>query len=575
MCGVAGAWGLSHFARLRDCLPLMTRSIAHRGPDDEGVWSDETAGIALGHRRLAILDLSESGNQPMVSASGRWVIVFNGEIYNHESLRHALEEAGKAPAWRGHSDTETLLAAIDAWGCIEAIQRCTGMFAIALWDRRTRELWLLRDRIGEKPLCYGYVDGAFVFASEVRALRHVPGFQGAIDRDALGLMLNYNALPAPYAIYAGIHKLPAGTWLRLRERDLRGAHLPQPQAYWSVAQAAAEGARHPFPGSAEEAVDQLEGLLGDAVGLQMVADVPLGAFLSGGVDSSTIVALMQARSRRPVKTFTIGFDEEGFNEAGHAREVARHLGTEHTELYVRPEDALDVVPRLPTLYDEPFADSSQIPTYLVSALARQHVTVSLSGDGGDELFLGYPRYLEASQQKRGLERLPGAMRRALGHTAQRTPGWVLAGLRQVGARVPAASRLRHLDAARLERFGDLLLARDPMARYHAMMSGWTGLESVVLGARPRDTAYQQTAAWRGAMGFAESLGVIDLLEYLPNDILAKVDRAAMAVSLETRIPISTTGWWPSRSRCHWTGSGAMDRTNGCCGSFCTATCPAR
>lgn len=536
MCGIAGGWGLRGFAALRSALPRMTAAIAHRGPDAEGFWSDAEAGLALGHRRLSILDLSDSGAQPMVSASGRWVVVFNGEIYNHAALRHTLEACGRAPAWRGHSDTETLLAAIDAWGCVEAIQRCAGMFAIGLWDRRNRELWLLRDRVGEKPLYYGLWNGTLVFASELRALREAPGFSGDVDRDALALMLRYNALPAPYSIHSGISKLPAGSWLRVRERDLRDGRLPQPEAFWSVAEAARSGAASPFQGSSGEAVDALEGVLGDAVGLQMVADVPLGAFLSGGIDSSTIVALMQARSRRPVKTFTIGFDEPGFDEAGHARDVARHLGTEHTELYVRPEDALAVIPRLPEIYDEPFADSSQIPTFLVSRLAREHVTVSLSGDGGDELFLGYPRYLEASERKQRLERWPMAMRQVAGRAARSTPEWFLASLRNVGARLPAAAKLRNLDDARMERLGESLAARDPMDRYHAMMSGWTGMESVVPGARPLATAYQRQG-WRNGLGFVESLGVTDLMEYLPNDILTKVDRAAMAVSLETRIPM--------------------------------------
>lgn len=537
MCGIAGGWGLRDHAALRDALPAMARSIAHRGPDAEGFWDDGDAGIALAHRRLSIIDLSPSGHQPMVSASGRWVIVFNGEVYNHSELRGVLEASGQAPAWRGHSDTETLLAAVEAWGCVEAVRRCVGMFAIGLWDRHARELWLLRDRIGEKPLYYGRCGTGLVFASEVRALRHAPGFRAEIDRDALGLMLRYNALPAPYSIYRDVWKLPAGSWLRLRRSDLRQGRLPPPQAYWSAVAAARAGAAAPFAGSPVEAVDRLEQLLGDAVSLQMVADVPLGAFLSGGIDSSTIVALMQARSRRPVKTFTIGFDEEAFNEAAHARAVAQHLGTEHTELYVRPEDARDVIPLLPSIYDEPFADSSQIPTHLVSALARRHVTVSLSGDGGDELFLGYPRYLEASRQADRLERWPAWMLRALGRSAQRTPQWLLAGLRQLGSRVPAAGKLRNLDAARIERLSESLLARDPMARYHAMMSGWTGLESVVHGARPLCTSYQDQSDWRADMGFAESLGVVDLLEYLPNDILTKVDRAAMSVSLETRIPM--------------------------------------
>lgn len=538
MCGIVGGWGQRDIAALTAALPRMTRALAHRGPDASGQWIDPDAGIALGHRRLSIVELSDSGHQPMLSASGRWVMVFNGEIYNHRALRRQLDAAGDGRAWRGGSDTETLLAAIDAWGCTAAIERCVGMFAIAVWDRQQRELWLVRDRIGEKPLYYGRCGGSLVFASELRSLRLAPGFSGAIDRDALALMLNYNALPAPYSIHEGIRKLPAGTWLRLGVDHLRGASLPEPEAYWSATRAARQGAQQPFQGSAEEAVDGLERVLGDAVGLQMVADVPLGAFLSGGVDSSTIVALMQARSPRPVRTFTIGFDEDGYDEAGHARAVAAHLGTDHTELYVRAADALAVIPRLPAIYDEPFADSSQIPTVLVSQLARGHVTVSLSGDGGDELFLGYPRYREASGLKRRLERVPGPMRRALGASARRTPGWLLSSLRRIGGQVPGAAKLGHLDAARVENIADLLQARDPMVRYHALMAGWTGVEAVVPGARRLPTGYDHPEeGWAAGLGFPQRLGVVDLLEYLPNDILTKVDRAAMAVGLETRIPM--------------------------------------
>ena len=379
MCGLVGyLGGTPNGDSISDQVMLqgMADMIVSRGPDDHGVWVDRERRIGLGHRRLAIVDLSPAGHQPMPSASARYVIAFNGEIYNHLDLREELERAGRAPAWRGHSDTETLLAGFDAWGIRATIERAIGMFAFAVWDRETRVLTLARDRLGEKPLYYGWQgEGAhavFLFGSELKALRKHPAFDKQIDRGALSLMLRHNYIPAPYSIYKGIAKLPAASMLTisLDRRD------PVVEPYWSATGAIQDGVRTPFTGSAEQAVEELETLLKDAVRQQMMADVPLGAFLSGGVDSSAVVALMQSQSRRPVKTFSIGFYDTGYNEAEHAKAVAAHLGTEHTELYVTPQQAMDVIPRLPALYDEPFSDSSQIPTFLVSQLARQHVTVS-------------------------------------------------------------------------------------------------------------------------------------------------------------------------------------------------------
>ncbi len=379
MCGLAGFVQSAHqsASEMEALLLRMTDVIIHRGPDDKGVWVDAEAGAALGHRRLSILDLSIQGHQPMVSADGRYVIAFNGEIYNHAELRVHLAEH----VWHGHSDTETLLAAFEFWGVEATLKKSVGMFAIALWDRETRTLTLARDRLGEKPLYYGWQGETFLFGSELKALKAHPAFHAGIDRDALTLFLRHNAIPAPYSIYQGIHKLPPGTLLQLHagQKDAR------PVAYWSARSVAEAGQRNLFRGSDAEAVTELERLLGQAVDGQMLADVPLGAFLSGGIDSTTVVALMQAHSDRPVKTFTIGFNEAGYNEAEHAHAVARHLGTEHTELYATPQDAMDVIPSLSAMYDEPFADSSQIPTCLVSRLARQHVTVSLSGDGGGRI----------------------------------------------------------------------------------------------------------------------------------------------------------------------------------------------
>jgi len=390
MCGIDGFLNSVAFDEetARGTLARMTASLAHRGPDAQGLWVDPAAGIALGHRRLAIVDLSVHGRQPMASACGRYVMVFNGEIYNHRELRAQLERVGRAPAWRGHSDTEVLLAAFAAWGVDATLRRATGMFALALWNRESRVLTLARDRIGEKPLYYGRIGDALVFASELKALRAYPGFDGEIDRDALCLYLRHSAVPAPHTIYRGIRKLPPGSWIQFEHAQ----DTPRIRTYWALEHAIDAGHHEPFAGTAAEAVDRLDTVLRQAVARQMEADVPLGAFLSGGVDSSAIVALMQAQSAAPVDTFTIGFHEAGYDEAGYAKAVARHLGTRHTELYVTADHALDVVPKLPAIYDEPFSDASQIPTFLVAELTRRHVKVSLSGDGGDELFGGYTRY---------------------------------------------------------------------------------------------------------------------------------------------------------------------------------------
>ena len=413
MCGLTGFWAPDTAAQPRGADAMAARAhamatrIAHRGPDDRGVWVDPAHGIALAHRRLSILDLSPAGHQPMLSASGRWVLVFNGEIYNHLDLRRELAETGRAPAWRGHSDTETLLAGFDAWGIEVTLRKTIGMLALAVWDRRQAALTLARDRFGEKPLYYGWQAGTLLFGSELKAIAAHPAFRGEVDRGALSLLLQHNYIPAPHSIYSGIAKLLPGTTVCIGPGD-RDA---EPRRYWSAAAAMAAGVAKPFEGSADEAVDALEHLLGDAVGRQMLADVPLGAFLSGGVDSSTIVALMQKRSPAPVKTFAIGFGEAHFNEAEHAQRVAQHLGTDHTELYVSPKEALGVIPLLPQLYDEPFADPSQIPTFLVARLARSHVTVALSGDAADELFGGYERYTAVTALWRRIGRLPAGLRR--------------------------------------------------------------------------------------------------------------------------------------------------------------------
>jgi asparagine synthase (glutamine-hydrolysing) len=510
----------------------MARQIEHRGPDDAGTWVDPVQGIALGHRRLAILDLSQEGHQPMHSASGRRVLVFNGEIYNHRAIRDELERAGAAPAWRGHSDTEVMLAAIDAWGLDAALKRFVGMFAFALWDREACALFLARDRLGEKPLYYGWQGDTFLFGSELKALKAHPAFRAEVDRDALALLLRHNYIPAPYSIFKGIRKLLPGTHVRVSidERQC------DPTPYWSLREVAERGQAEPFGGSETEAVAQLHSRLTEAVGLQMVSDVPLGAFLSGGIDSSTVVALMQAQSSRPVKTFTIGFDEEGYNEAEHAKLVARHLGTDHTELYVTAEQARSVIPRLPVLYDEPFADASQIPTLLVSRLARQHVTVSLSGDAGDELFGGYSRYGWASSLWRVLGRMPAPLRKAsaggLGHLSPRLVDALYA---QVSHLLPERFRVGR-PSEKLGRLAVMLRASGPEDLYRALVSHCDAPARIVIDSAEPPTVLTDPAAWPGNQQFEDRMMYLDAMSYLPDDILVKVDRAAMGVSLETRVP---------------------------------------
>ena len=530
MCGLTGGWSRQRFRDLQDFLPRMTDAIAHRGPDDDGHWTDAQAGIALGHRRLAIVDLSPAGHQPMSSASGRWVIAFNGEIYNHLDLRGELEAAGSAPPWRGHSDTETLLAAVEAWGVQRTLERSSGMFAFALWDRDERALWLARDRFGEKPLYYGWNRGVFLFGSELKALRAFPGFDAPVDRQALALYLRHNAVPAPFSIHEGVRKLMPGHWLRIDVPALERGTQPEPVAYWSAAEQAHAGKGNPFAGNESEATDALENLLRDAVGRQMMADVPLGAFLSGGIDSSLVVAMMQVQSSRPVRTFSIGFNEAGYNEAEHAAAVARHLGTDHTELYVTPDDALAVIPRLPAMYDEPFADSSQIPTSLVAQLARRHVTVALSGDGGDELFGGYSRYFLAARVWRYLTRVPISIRSLASFSLNAIP---ISFLDACCGQLNNLLRRRYpINGDRIHKAASTFTARTNGEFYQRFTSHW---RPEVLMGEGIGSVVPLIAA--DSFGFFEQMMLGDTCHYMADDILVKVDRAAMACSLETRVPL--------------------------------------
>jgi asparagine synthase (glutamine-hydrolysing) len=531
MCGLIGGWSHEKFRDLQEALPRMTRALAHRGPDDDGHWFDPEVGVALGHRRLAIVDLSPAGHQPMVSPSGRWVIAFNGEIYNHQALRTELDAAGRTPSWRGHSDTETLLACIEAWGVEPTLKRSVGMFAFALWDRRDRSLVLARDRLGEKPLYYGWCGNVFLFGSDLKAMREYPAFDAGVDRNALSLYMRHNYIPAPFTIHPGILKLPPGTWLHIHQ-DRRAA---VPSTYWSLPAVAEAGVATPFGGRDTDAIDALESLLKDAVGQQMVADVPLGAFLSGGVDSSTIVALMQAQSRRPIKTFTIGFNEDGYDEAAHALQVAQHLGTDHTELYVTPQQALDVIPRLPQLYSEPFSDSSQIPTFLVSQIAREHVTVSLSGDAGDELFGGYARYTFARDLWRKIGLLPRGLGSfgAAGIRALSPERWnrLAAPLRPI-----MPGKFRHANwGDKLHKGAALLDAERVDDLYLKLVTHWEP-DGIVKGAVEPPTHLNGKPLPLHGLDDVQRMMALDSITYLPDDILVKVDRAAMGVSLETRVP---------------------------------------
>ncbi len=537
MCGIAGyvdALGRSSGIELERGLIKMAVALSHRGPDDVGYWCDPQVGIGLSHRRLSVVDLSPAGHQPMASENGRYVIAFNGEIYNHLDLRRDLETSGAAPSWRGHSDTETLLAALGAWGIKAALKRCVGMFAFALWDRESRTLVLARDRMGEKPLYYGWQGKVFMFASELKALRAHPAFRGEVDRDVLTLFLRHNYVPAPYSIYKGIAKLQPGAYLKLAATDSAGV-LPRLIFYWRAVDAARQPVREDLDDAT--AIDELDAGLRRAVGGQMVADVPLGAFLSGGIDSSVVVALMQAQSSRPVKTFTIGFHEKGYNEAGHAHAVAAHLGCEHTELYVTPEQAMAVIPCLPELYDEPFADSSQIPTFLVAQLARQHVTVSLSGDGGDELFGGYNRYFWASRIWRALGPAPHALRAGVARAITRLSPGAWNHLFDA-ARFAVPSRLRYANPGdKLHKLAEMLAARSPEEVYLYLVSQWKQPADLVPGAAEPPTILTDRRCWAPLERFESRMMYLDQMSYMPDDILVKVDRAAMGVSLETRIPM--------------------------------------
>lgn len=516
MCGFFGFINLNRCNKSSSgILADAGYAIRHRGPDGSGIWHDDSVGIGLAHARLSIIDLSPAGYQPMSSTDDRYVITFNGEIYNHIDLRRKLGDQGRKFGWVGRSDTETLLACITAWGVESTLQSVVGMFAFALWDKKERVLTLARDRLGEKPLYWGWCDQALLFGSELKAFRAHPGFVGKVDRNSLAQLLRYNYIPSPFSIYEGIEKLAPGHYVKIKAGQSRAQVNPQP--YWSLSEVVDAGIANPFSGDDMDAVKLLDSGISQAVSGQMLADVPLGAFLSGGVDSSTVVAFMQKDAHQPVKTFSIGFDEPGYNEAEYASQVANYLGTDHTELYVSSSDALELVPSLPETYCEPFADSSQLPTFLVSRMARQHVTVALSGDGGDELFGGYNYYQFAPPIWKKLNSLP------------------------LYLRICAAKVLSGFPLPRkISKLVTLFPVADQRVFYDLLVSHWERPELVL--ASEGSSFESSISKYRSASvhkkeSFEELMMFFDAQRYMPDDILVKVDRAAMANSLETRVPL--------------------------------------
>ncbi|MBR1268806.1 asparagine synthase (glutamine-hydrolyzing) [Bradyrhizobium sp. AUGA SZCCT0222] len=528
MCGIAGIIDPNRRISPDDLTGLadsMDRSLEHRGPDGHDVWLDHDAGVALVHRRLAIVDLSPAGRQPMHSADGRFVISYNGEVYSHLEIRRELEAAGQG--FRGHSDTEVILESVARYGVTGTVRRLIGMFAIAIWDRRDRTLTLVRDRLGIKPVYWAKIDGVFMFASELKALREYRGWTPRIRPEAVASYMRHNYIPTPHTIYQGVHKLEPGTILTLPWNG-----EPSSEKFWNAREIAIDGIRNPLREDDAELTDRLESLLLDAVGKRMMADVPLGAFLSGGIDSSLVVALMKATNSGPVKTFSIGFEQREFNEAPYAAAIAKHLGTEHTELMVSSSEALDVVPKLAEMFDEPFADSSQIPTYLVSAMTRKHVTVALSGDGGDELFAGYNRYQLTSNIWRKLTLLPGFMRKgaASGLASVGADQWdnIFAILRRYR---PTAQPGRSL-----HKLASLLEVDDSTQIYRQLVSHWDPA-ALMPGVSETVGVLQDDTIQHDFPNLLDRMQLLDLTTYLPDDILTKVDRTSMAVALEARVPL--------------------------------------
>lgn len=537
MCGITGFINASFPAeQWNTSLLNMAETIVHRGPDDVGVWFDAEAGVGFAHRRLSIIDISHEGHQPMFSPSGRYVITYNGEIYNYPSLRMSLNKNNIK--WRGYSDTEVILAAIETWGLEASVKRFIGMFAFSLWDKKDRVLYLCRDRVGIKPLYYGRIRNGVVFGSELKALKAHKDFDPIISRNALTLYLRYNCIPAPYCIYQDCWKLQPGHILKIPlTKFQKNQELPESFPYWSASDIAESGQRNPVRFTPKEAIEKLEELLCDAIRMQMVADVPLGCLLSGGIDSSIVAALMQSVNSRPIKTFSIGFNDIRYNEAKYAKSVANYLGTEHTELYLSSDDALDVIANIPILYDEPFSDSSQIPMFLLSKLTRQHVTVCLSGDGGDELFGGYNRHFLWQNIWQKIKWMPFFLKNILSRSLQTiTPvAWDKIAQRMI-SKMP--NRLKPtMPGDRIHKFSKVIGSESPEKMYKSLISHWNNPERVVIDGYEPLTALMNSDSHPDLSDFTHIMMYLDLIAYLPDDILTKVDRASMGVSLEARVPL--------------------------------------
>jgi asparagine synthase (glutamine-hydrolysing) len=527
MCGIVGYW--SHGLADKNLALNMASKIASRGPDDSGAWLGDDGSLALAHRRLAIIDLSPTGHQPMVSECGMYSLVYNGEIYNHEDLRSELESAFVSIQWRGRSDTEVLLIALQCWGVEQTLAKLNGMFAFAFWDGKQKALFLARDRIGEKPLYFGRHNDVFLFGSELKVLTAHPKFSRDIDRDSLALFMRHNYIPAPYSIYLNTHKLMPSHYIVVTGS---GRNISEQHCYWDLKDLAEQGLKNQIIDESS-AIEQLDGLLKDSVKRRMVADVPLGAFLSGGYDSTTVAALMQVQSVKPVKTFSIGFKEDAFNEARYAKQVASHLGTDHTELYIGHQQALDVIPKLPEIYDEPFSDPSQVPTFLVSQLAKQHVTVALSGDGGDELFCGYSRYFIQKNTWRFVRNVPISMRPLIAFFLNNFPGSVADELMKI---VPKKYRISNV-SDRLPKLAEWVNNKSFEQFYRHSVSHSKASDQIILNAGVCTTKFESLAGHLSVFNDQEKMMLLDSLTYLPCDILTKVDRASMAVSLEARVPL--------------------------------------
>ena len=526
MCGVTGFWDSQDYNQA-EIVKHMADKITSRGPDDFGVWVAKDKGLAFAHRRLSIVDLSPAGHQPMVSSCGRFVLIYNGEIYNHLDIRELLFKEEGISEWVGRSDTETLLMAISKWGLHNTLIKLNGMYAFALWDDHTKELYLARDRVGEKPMYYGAIDNTFLFGSQLKALTAHPSWNGNIDRNALSLFMKYGYVPAPHSIYENILKLPPAHYVVISDN---ASQIGTPICYWDVNDALQDSITAEHLGS-ESIADNLEQLLLDSVKRRMVADVPIGAFLSGGIDSTMIVALMQSAANEPIKTFSIGFNEENYDEAKYAKQIAEHLGTDHTELYIGPQDLLAMVPRLSAIYDEPFADPSQIPTFIVSELAKNHVTVSLSGDGGDELFFGYTRYIQAQSWWGKLRLVPWPIRHLIAS--------IIMAMANIFTRVlsllPSKLIPKHI-GDRIPKFARVIDSRNWITFYDRIISQGNHPDPLVLEATSPDFFIERYKHGLARLSNLKKMMYLDLMMYLPDAILTKLDRASMAVSLEARVP---------------------------------------